>query len=451
MAGTRRVKLEYSARPWQVEMQRGMESKRWSVIVAHRRAGKTVAMVNRLIRAGLMNPRNDGRYAYVGPQLNQAKDIAWGYLKRYAGPLLSKGDVSESELWIKLPNGSRIRIYGADNPQNLRGGYLDGVILDEVAQMKPEIWQEVVSPQLSDYKGWAVFIGTPRGQNLFFDRYNSALKNPEWFVGLYPVDKTGVIPDEEIESLRGRMNEDMFRQEFLCDFTANNPNGVIDFMLVSDAENRKLVERDLVGAPLVFGLDPARFGDDRSALAVRKGLALLQLKTWKDTNLMQLSGYLCDLIDKMNPVSVFIDVGGLGAGVVDRMWQIGHQGRVIAVNSSNKSSNQAKFLNLRAEMWWRMRDWFELGAFLPNDPELRADLLAPTYEYDAANRIKIESKEKMKARGLKSPDLADALALTFAYPVEAYGRVEDPFYGEGVRRYAVPTMKPEYNPLEHWR
>jgi phage terminase large subunit len=157
----KRVKIKYRPR----EQLRSFHSRkqRWSVLVCHRRAGKTVATLNDLIRGAVNECKPEGRYAFIFPQRNQAKDTAWRYLRRYAEPLLAKPP-NESELRVDLINGSMIRLYGADNPDALRGPYLDGVVLDEFADMKPEVWHEVVRPMLADRRGWATFIGTPKGK-----------------------------------------------------------------------------------------------------------------------------------------------------------------------------------------------------------------------------------------------------------------------------------------------
>ena len=138
---------------------------RWAVIVAHRRAGKTVACVNDLIDAAVSCEKTEGRFAYIAPFFNQAKDIAWTYVKKYTEPLWV-GLPNESELRVdirapKTGSISRIRLYGADNPHRLRGLYLDGVILDEYGDMSPSVWGEIVRPMLADRQGWATFIGTP--------------------------------------------------------------------------------------------------------------------------------------------------------------------------------------------------------------------------------------------------------------------------------------------------
>ena len=192
---------------------------RWAVIVAHRRAGKTVACVNELLRAALSTGKQDARYAYLAPQYNQAKDIAWLYVQRYAS-VVPGAVFNESELRVDFPNGARIRLYGADNPDRLRGIYLDGVILDEYADMRPNVWGEVVRPLLTDRKGWAVFIGTPRGKNTFWDVYAAAKSAPDWLALELKASGTGLIAPDELEAARRQMSEDQYQQEFECSFEA---------------------------------------------------------------------------------------------------------------------------------------------------------------------------------------------------------------------------------------
>lgn len=191
---------------------------RWFIGVAHRRAGKTVADINELIigatKCRLPNPR----FAYVAPQLNQAKDIAWTYLKEYTAFLSPK--VNESELWVELPGGARIRIYGADNPDRLRGIYLDGVVLDEFGDMDPTIWTQVIRPALSDRKGWAAFIGTPKGKNTFHRLWIEAENDPEWTRLMLRASETGLLDAKELADARKMMSEDEYAQEYECSFEA---------------------------------------------------------------------------------------------------------------------------------------------------------------------------------------------------------------------------------------
>ena len=150
----RNIKLLY--RPRSVFNDFHSRSQRWGVVVAHRRCGKTVACINELIVKALLEGKTDGRYAYVAPYYSQAKNIAWDYLLRFSKPVMAKAN--QSELWVELINGARIRLFGADNADSLRGLYLDGIVLDEYADMRPRIWGEIIRPLLADRLGWAVFI-----------------------------------------------------------------------------------------------------------------------------------------------------------------------------------------------------------------------------------------------------------------------------------------------------
>jgi hypothetical protein len=194
---------------------------RWAVIVAHRRAGKTVAAVNDAVRSAIRNKSGDGRYAYIAPLYNQAKDVAWDYLKFYARPLLAKPP-NESELRVDLTNGARVRLYGADNPDRLRGGGFDGVILDEYADMRPAVWGEVIRPMLADRQGWATFIGTPKGRVGLYDIWagQKLWANVELYRLMLKASETGIIATNELIEARRTMSEEEYAQEFECSFDA---------------------------------------------------------------------------------------------------------------------------------------------------------------------------------------------------------------------------------------
>lgn len=192
--------------------------RRWSCIVAHRRAGKTVAVVNDTFARSIYTKKPNSRYAYIAPFYQQAKIIAWDYLKQATRGITTR--VLESELSVTLQNNSVIRLFGADNPDSLRGIYLDGCVLDEFADMVPSIWGNVIRPLLSDRRGWATFIGTPKGHNAFYDVYLQSLRDPEWFSLVLKASETGLIPPEELADARRSMTDDQYRQEFECDFEA---------------------------------------------------------------------------------------------------------------------------------------------------------------------------------------------------------------------------------------
>jgi phage terminase large subunit len=192
---------------------------RWAVLVCHRRAGKTVACVADLVLSALVTSKSDARFAYVCPQYNQAKDVAWTYIKRLTADIPNV-QYNESELRADLPNGARIRLYGADNPDRLRGLYLDGVVLDEFADMRSSVWGEVIRPMLADRKGWAVFIGTPKGHNEFYKCWQDAQADDSWFKMMLKASTSGLIDAAELIDAAKGMTDDQYAQEFECSFEA---------------------------------------------------------------------------------------------------------------------------------------------------------------------------------------------------------------------------------------
>ncbi len=190
---------------------------RWAVIIAHRRAGKTVACINDILWRALTETKENARYAYIAPYYAQAKSIAFDYLMQFSEPARVKHNISE--LWVELFNGARIRLFGADNPDALRGLYLDGVVLDEYADMKPKIWGEVIRPLLADRQGWATFIGTPKGHNTFYDIYQYATINKnEWYSSVLRASQTQLILQAELDDALKSMSIDQYQQEFECAF-----------------------------------------------------------------------------------------------------------------------------------------------------------------------------------------------------------------------------------------
>jgi phage terminase large subunit len=192
---------------------------RFAVGVAHRRCGKTVSAINDKIRRAVLSDKEMYRAAYIAPFLKQAKDVAWEYLKKYSYPILAKPP-NESELYVELIGGKRIKIYGADNPDALRGAYLDDATLDEYADMHPNIWGSVIRPMLADRRGSATFIGTPKGRNAFYDMYQRALTDPDWFPFMLPASQTRILPQEELDAARREMTPEQYEQEFECSFDA---------------------------------------------------------------------------------------------------------------------------------------------------------------------------------------------------------------------------------------
>ena len=408
------VDLVYNPHKYQAEIHEKL--KRFSVLVCHRRFGKTFLAIATLIDAAISTDRENLRFGYVAPFQKQAKQVAWDYLKQFALPI--HGTVAnESETSITFLNGARIRLYGSDNSQAMRGLYFDGVVCDEIADFRPETWPEIIRPALTDshHKGWCLFIGTPKGLNQFYDLYQYAQQDPEWYAGMYRVDETDVLDEEEIRMARNTMAENQYRREFLCDFSASMDNALITIDKVTDAAAIKRTDSEVAGSAKILGVDVARFGSDRSVIQRRKGLAAYTPKIFDDIDNMTLAGMVAQEINEWTPDAVFIDAGR-GEGVIDRLRQLGFF--VTEVNFGGKALNPT-YHNKRSEMWDNIRIWLDDGGSLPPHTDLKTDLCVPTYKFDTSNRMQLESKDDIKKRGGRSPDLGDALALTFSYPVAA--------------------------------
>jgi phage terminase large subunit len=194
-------------------------TQRFACIVSHRRAGKTVACIHELRDRAVASQNVRPRFAYVSPFLKQSKTVAWDYLRDAVGK--EEGSINHSELRVDYHNGGQVRLYGADNPDALRGIYLDGVVLDEYADMDPRLWSEVIRPALADRAGWAVFIGTPRGRNEFYQTWMRAQADPaNWFALMLKASETGLIPQAELDLARRELSEEQYAQEFECSFDA---------------------------------------------------------------------------------------------------------------------------------------------------------------------------------------------------------------------------------------
>ena len=201
--------------------------KRWAVVIAHRRAGKTVAMCADLVVAALETNKPKPQFAYLAPFRDQAKKVAWGYLKELTKPIWAKPP-NESELKLVVNNGfgdqSTIFVAGADNPDALRGMYFDGVVLDEVGQIRPSAWYSVLRPSLSDRRGWAIFAGTPAGKNFFWQMREEARLNPDTHILLeLPASKTRILHPDELRDARAQMTEESYLTEYEISFDAAIP------------------------------------------------------------------------------------------------------------------------------------------------------------------------------------------------------------------------------------
>jgi hypothetical protein len=216
--GRSEIILPYAPRPAFLPFH--ARTQRWGCLVAHRRAGKTVAAINDVIRAAATCKTAFPLFGYIAPYRSQAKSVVWDYLKNFAQPIIL--DSNEAELTVTLMNGAKIRLFGADNADAMRGLGFDGCYLDEYGDFRPSVWGNIVRPALSDKMGWCVFGGTPKGKNQFWNIYETARQNPaEWFLLRLPASSSGLLPPSELKAARAQLTEDQYLQEMETSFEAS--------------------------------------------------------------------------------------------------------------------------------------------------------------------------------------------------------------------------------------
>lgn len=437
-----RIDLGYVPRKWQLLVHQ--IKKRFTVIVVHRRGGKSEVGVMELIESAMNFDLELGLFFYIAPFLKQAKAIAWARLKQRLMPVYEAGgcDFNETELSVTFRhNGAVIRVFGADNPDAMRGVRLDGCVIDEVAQIKPAVWGEIIQPALADRLGWCIFIGTPQGVNLFSELYYKGKSGAEdWVSALFTVYDTNALPAREIERLKRDMSPTSFSREFLCDFTAAGDDQLISLYDVELAAQKVYAVRDFDYAPKILGVDPARFGDNKTVIMPRQGKQVFTPGVNQGINNMTAADKVMAKIDNWEADACFIDVG-MGQGIIDRCLQLNYD--VVEVNFGGSPIDK-QYVNKRTEIWWLMKNWIEAGGALPRGKDmdehimqLKQDLAAPHYWINPnTNKKHLESKDDIIKRGLSSPDYGDALALTFAAPVAKKVQYSIPgVHGRNKREY----------------
>lgn len=327
---------------------------------------------------------------------------------------------------IQLFHGSEVAFW--DNAQDIAGGALQAVpdlpnteiILESTANGIGNLYHTMAMDALkgdSDYQ--LIFVPW-----FWQDEYTKKLPS----VGFeltdeeYTYKTTWGLTDEQMYWRRIKIkdlgSDWLFKQEYPANAIEAFQTSGDDSFIMPDtimAARRAVVGTDYDN-PLIIGVDPARFGDDRTSIAWRSGRSCTKIDVYRHKDTMQVADIVALIIQRYNPIMVNVDIGGLGAGVYDRLKQLGYGQIVRGVNFGGSPQDDAKYLNKRAEMWGEMRNWLiEQPAQIPDDDALHADLATPTYDYNHKQQLRLESKDDIKKRGLKSPDMADALALTFAH------------------------------------
>ena len=320
------------------------------------------------------------------------------------------------------------RLWSEENPDAYAGVHnFDGVMLifDEASGIPDTIWSvsDGFFTENTPHRFHLAFSNPRRNTGYFYETFHS--KRAFW--------QTRVIDARDVEGTDKNLYQRIIDEygpdsyqasvEVYGNFPSEGDDQFIGSNLVDDAMKRTPA-RDAT-APIVIGVDPARFGADATVIAIRQGRDILELRRHRGADTMEVAGHVIDAIEEFKPALVCIDEGGLGAGVVDRLKE--QRYKIRGVNFGNKAKNQTMWGNKRAEMWGAMRDWLKTG-HIPTDRFLKTDMISPRTKPDSKGTLFLESKKDMKARGLASPDAADAIAVTFAFPVAStdprLGRVD---------------------------
>lgn len=324
---------------------------------------------------------------------------------------------NESELFIEFKNKSILTIKGADNPDSIRGQDFRGVFLDEWALMKQSVWEEILRPIITpNAERWAIFGFTPKGRNFVYDYWLKCDEWGEWYKSFLPATKSNLINQSEMDKASQEMPKALFEQEFECSFLADEEFTLIPAVSVEKLRNIRVSEREV---RRVIACDPS-YGGDECVIYALENSRIIEEKILHLKDTMLISGEVASMMYKHKTDYCAVDCIGIGAGVYDRLREMGKN--VIGINSAEKATSEDKFYNLRAEMWWHAMEMVTSGnVAYPEDPELRRELSFVKYKVSNSNgKIQLEPKQETKKILGRSPDRADA----FIYGLWALRSVE---------------------------
>lgn len=322
-------------------------------------------------------------------------------------------NVDHPETWYAAPI-----TWSRERAQSFAGTHEKHVLMifDEGSEIDDVIWDTAEGSMTTEGAMWVVFGNPTQNTGRFsecFKKYRhrwyckeidsrTAKKANKTLIGQWITDY-----GEDSDFVRVRVKGQEPRA---------SSHQMFPYDLVDKALGRQIHPSQYQHAPVVIGCDIARFGSDQTVLTVRQGLAVTKQIAYRGLDTMQSASHIARLIEDYKADACFVDEGAMGAGVVDRLKQLGY--KVFSINFGGKATQEVKYSNRAAEMWALMLDWIKAGGCIPNDNELRDDLTAREYGFDSKERLQLESKDDMKGRGLASPDKADSIALTFACPVQ---------------------------------
>ena len=304
-----------------------------------------------------------------------------------------------------------------ESPEALAGVHSDNVLLvvDESSGV-PESVFESAAGSMSGHNATTLMLSNPtRSSGTFFESHNRMANS--WWTRTWSCEDSPLVSDEFVEEMRLRYGEESnaFRVRVLGQFPLSDDNTIIPFHLVEAAQHRDIVVAE--ETEIVWGLDVARFGSDATALCKRQGPVVTELRSWRGLDLMQTTGRVVAEYEALppskRPTEILVDSIGVGSGVVDRLRELDLP--VRGINVAESPSMGDTYMNLRSELWFKCKAWLEdRSCKLPKDDQLQAELTAIRYSFTSSGKMKAESKDEMRRRGVGSPDLADALCLTMA-------------------------------------
>jgi len=435
------------------------ENYRRAITVWPRRNGKDLVAINIIAAKACQKV---GTYFYMGPYYNQIRQIIWegmdGTGKKFTDyipeELIEK--THNQDMRITLKNGSVIKLCGSDNIDSIVGTNPIGIVFTEFSLHKPEAWH-YLRPILAENGGWALFNGTPRGLNHFYQLLKAAEKDPEnWFTQYLTRDDTGIPTMEAIDDdRRSGMPESLVQQEYYCSWTSSSEETLIPLDIVEPCFSTILRPEDYNFAPRIIGADPAYAAKgDMAVIAKRQGRLLHPLKKYRGLKNPEFAAEIAQEINSWYPHAVFIDAGR-GEGVIHRLWQLGYEDLVIPVHFGGRPLSDL-YNNKRSEMYCKTRDWFlsPNRPFIPRDEDLVADLSTPTFIINDRGFVEVQRKAKVKEVLMRSTDCGDAVALTHAEDVfdDDESKKQDMRKELGLPpEYELPFEKAEeYDPLNYF-
>ena len=410
--------------PWQAEVLEALPTHPRIAIRSGHGIGKSALLAWLVLWFGFT--RINGKIPVTAPSAHQLEDVLLAEVRKWLQAMQQRGwgwftrEVTITKELVRFPSGSfaALRTASKDRPEALQGFHAKDLLflLDEASGIEDVVF-EVAGGALSTPGAMVVLTGNPtRTSGYFYDSFHA--QRDHWHCQHVPCWASSQVAQAYIEQMREQYGEqsNVYRVRVAGDFPLQEDDVLVPLWLAEAALNRDVAMQRWQP---VWGLDVARYGDDDSALAKRRGNRLLEpVKVWRKHDLMELAGLVMrefqDAEDEDKPAEILIDSIGLGAGVLDRCREQGLPVRGVNVGES-PATDSGRFLRLRDELWWRMREWFEgRDVSIPEDARLLGELTSVHYKLESTGKLRVEPKDSLKKRGMRSPDVAEALMLTFA-------------------------------------